>query len=263
MCMRRISNHRNAIIKMKIIINADDCGMSKVVNSHIEQVITKGKITSTTIMANMADFDGAVNLYKKYKDIISFGWHINLTEGEPLIYSQILLDKGFYVEKDGHIEMNGKSFWRKWITSEMQTAVREELLTQYTKLKDNGVNISHVDSHHHIHTSLPMLFVIPSLLKEIGINKVRRIRNNFPGKVKRIPRDMWKWLYMCQNRDLYMSDVFCYFKDFATNSMFVNGEIVELECHPGHPKYMEEEEMLLETAFCQYSNLKLINYNNI
>lgn len=49
---------------MKIIINADDCGYSEKVNAAIEDCILKNAITSTTIMANMDDFEGALRLYK-------------------------------------------------------------------------------------------------------------------------------------------------------------------------------------------------------
>ena len=73
----------------RIIINADDCGMSQTVNEHIDQAILADKITSTTVMVNMDDFDGEVRLYKQYHEHISFGWHINLSEGKPLLYSQI------------------------------------------------------------------------------------------------------------------------------------------------------------------------------
>lgn len=70
---------------IKVIINADDCGYSKLVDDHIANAIRSGKITSTTMMANMNDFEGALALYDTYKDEVSFGFHLNLTEGTPLL----------------------------------------------------------------------------------------------------------------------------------------------------------------------------------
>lgn len=247
---------------MKIIINADDCGMSEIVNKHIEVAINANKITSTTIMANMEDFEGALRLYKAYGSEVSFGWHINLTEGCPLIYSQLLLDKGYFIERDGRVELNGKAFWKKGITSDMKYEIKKELLAQYGKLIDNGIKVSHVDSHHHIHTSLPMLTIIPSLLKEIGVRKVRRMRNNVPSSLNRLPREIWALIYKLQNWEIEMTDVFCYFEDYATNKIFVDGKTMELECHPGHPKYEMEEEMLMKTEFNKDNKVSLINYNN-
>ncbi len=88
---------------MKLIVNADDCGYSKAVNEAICRFIEAGKITSTTVMANMDDFDGAVRLFNQYREKISFGIHLNLTEGHPLLYSQELLDKGYYKEIGGYL----------------------------------------------------------------------------------------------------------------------------------------------------------------
>lgn len=245
----------------RIIINADDCGMSKQVNEHIEQAILAGKITSTTVMANMDDFEGAVQLYKDYGLKISFGWHINLTEGCPLTSSQLLLDKGFFVERDGRVEMNGKAYWKKRLSSDMRSEIRKELMAQYTQLKDSGIAISHVDSHHHIHTAQSMTMIIPSVLKEIGVNKVRRMRNNVPGLIRRFPRQAWGWVYKMQNTDLVMTDVFCYFKDFATHNMHISGKTMEMECHPGHPKYEAEERMLMAQNYD--NNMQLISYNEL
>lgn len=79
---------------MKLIINADDCGYSSVVNRRIEEEIWHHRITSTTVMANMDDFEGAVRLYEKYGKDISFGVHLNMTEGKPLLDSEELLSAG-------------------------------------------------------------------------------------------------------------------------------------------------------------------------
>lgn len=242
----------------RIIVNADDCGMSRQVNEHIEQAIFAGKISSTTVMANMDDFDGAVKLYQQYKDRISFGWHINLTEGVPLLESQLLLDNGYYIEQDGKIVFNGKAFWKRHLTNEMKMAIHKELIAQYEKLRDNGLIVSHADSHHHIHTSSSMLTIIPSVLKETGIKKVRRMRNNVPGLFQQIPRNMWGWMYKIQNNNLSMTDAFGYFTDFAKGKIFVKGNTMELECHPGHPKHIEEENLLMSQNYG--NDIQLISY---
>ena len=51
---------------MKLIINADDCGKNKEVNAAIGHFIEAGKITSTTVMANMDDLEGASRLFDEY-----------------------------------------------------------------------------------------------------------------------------------------------------------------------------------------------------
>ena len=161
----------------KIIINADDLGMSGTVNREIESCIQKGLITSTTIMANMPDFEGARKLYETYKDAISFGWHMNLTEGEPLTKSQALLDFGYFVETKDGVRMNGMAFWKqKFFPKTIREEIKKELRAQIGKIRDNGIRLSHADSHQHIHTS-------PALLLKV----FERLRHD--------------WLQMAANQD--------------------------------------------------------------
>lgn len=248
-------------IRKRIIINADDCGMSRTVNEHIEKVIQANKITSTTLMANMEDFDGAVALSKKYGDRISFGWHINLTEGKPLLYSQLLLDKGFFIETEHGVEMNGRKFLHKWLPLDARNEIKKELMEQYTKLRDSGIDISHIDSHHHVHTSVWGVRVFPSLLRETGISAMRCMFNNKPQSIDTIMRKGWAALMKMQVQGLRMPDVQSDFERFSEKGIIAKGNVIELECHPGHPKFMEEEKLLMQYSFAdQY---ELITYRQL
>ena len=246
-----------------IIINADDCGASSLVDEHIEQAILAGKITSTTVIVNMDDFEGAVSLYKKYSDRISFGWHINLSEGKPLLYSQLLLDKGYYIEKDGGAEFNGKAFWKKKLTHEVKEAIRNELKAQYSKLLDGGIILSHADGHHHIHTSPSLMFLVPSLLEELGVKKMRRMRNYVPFSLDYLTRKFVVGTVAITHPHIKMTDTFSYFQEYIDNPNLPSGKTVELECHPGHPKYAEEEKILLNSNLEKQFGAKLISYKDL
>lgn len=68
---------------MKIIVNADDLGMSEPVNEAIFQGMQLGTITSATVLSNGPAVRAAtkqLHLFPK----CSFGVHLNLTEFEPL-----------------------------------------------------------------------------------------------------------------------------------------------------------------------------------
>lgn len=246
----------------RIIINADDCGKSLAVNNEIEQSINNHIISSTTIMANMPGFEGAVNLYRDYKDIVSFGWHVNLTEGEPLTNSQLLLDKGYYKEIEGRVVFNGKSFWKSFLSPSMSEEIIKELKTQYEKLCDNGIDISHVDSHQHIHTSPGHFLLFPSLLKQLHIERCRRIRNNANSLHGRVARNMWIIPY--KFKGIRMTDLFCSFLDYYNNRDLLRGDTVELMVHPGHPgkNYIEEYELLKSTDLSSLTG-SLITYRSI
>ena len=129
---------------MKLIINADDCGKSKEVNEAIAQFIEAGKITSTTVMANMDDLEGAAQLFDKYGKKVSFGVHLNLTEGHPLLYSNMLIEKGLYKEiGKGKIAFNLRPYRNKMMGEDIRKELEKELYAQIEKVMDYGIRISH------------------------------------------------------------------------------------------------------------------------
>src|SRR5712672_1191198 len=68
----------------KIIVNADDFGMSAEVNRAIVEAFENNVISSTTLMANMPGFDEACELAHRHRLVSKIGLHLNLTSGYPL-----------------------------------------------------------------------------------------------------------------------------------------------------------------------------------
>ena len=246
----------------RIIINADDCGMSEHVNASIEDGINLGKISSTTIIANMHDFDGAIKLYKTYCDIVSFGWHINLDEGEPLTRSQLLLDIGFFIEQDGKLLLNGGAFRHSFFNKEMRDDIKKELRTQWEKIKDNGVVITHADGHHYIHSQPSMIQIIPSLFHELGIDRCRHVANYGIKGISGFARSMWAFYY--KMRGIRMPETFCAFSDYYNDPNLPQGNTIELMCHPGHHsiEYQKEYDQLRSFNLNTW-DAKLITYRTI
>lgn len=246
----------------RIIINADDCGKSQYVNGQIEEAILAEKITSTTLMANMDDFEGAVALYKKYNNRISFGWHINLTEGKPLLKSQLLLDKGYYVEENGEVVFNGRAFENKLLSNGIKEAIVLELNEQCKKLRDSGIVISHADSHQHIHTTPSLFLLIPSVLQNLGIDKCRRIKNTVTPAYNRWIRNAWALPYKIKG--IKLTDTFCTFGQYFPKMTLAVGDTVELMCHPGHDGdwYIKEYELLKSTDL-RKTDFQFITYREL
>src|SRR5260370_42450098 len=68
----------------KIIVNADDFGMSAEVNRAIVEAFENNVISSTTLMANMPGFDEACELAHRHRLVSKIGLHLNLTAVYPL-----------------------------------------------------------------------------------------------------------------------------------------------------------------------------------
>lgn len=250
---------------IRFIINADDCGYSSHVNSHIKSAIKKRLISSTTIMANMPAFEEAINLYKEFYEQISFGCHLNLTEGTPLLFNEELLKVGFYKMEGGRILMNGKYFRYKFLSKSISDGIYRELKAQIERILDSGVRISHLDSHHHIHTAPFILPIVSLLSREFGILKVRNMRNYIPFSMSCICRKMWRQYLYCLNSDIYTTDYFSSFAEFyslVSCGLIKDNVTIELMCHPGGC-YPEEDILLEQISVCNKYKGLLVTYNQV
>ncbi len=129
---------------MKLIVNADDYGLSEGVNYGIISAHLNGIVTSTTIMANMPYFEHGIPLLKATPTLAT-GVHLTLSCGKPLLktHKTIVTEEG--------------KFYRK-ITNELVDStfdldeVFNEYCAQIELVLSKGIKISHLDSHHHAHT---------------------------------------------------------------------------------------------------------------
>src|SRR5258708_6022248 len=74
---------------IRLIINADDLGITSVVNDAIFDHIDRGFVSSATLLANgpaVADAAKRIQLFRK----ASFGVHLNATEFAPLTKDRAL-----------------------------------------------------------------------------------------------------------------------------------------------------------------------------
>ena len=127
----------------KVIINADDFGYSSAVNLGIIKAYKEGILTSTTLMANMPGCDEAINLAKENPDL-GVGGHLVLTCGKPLTKGESFVDgKGDFYSlteyKKHRNEMSDEEIFQEWSY-------------QIDYLMDHGLKLTHLDSHHHVHT---------------------------------------------------------------------------------------------------------------
>ena len=128
---------------MKLIINADDFGLSKSISDGIVDGIKNGYITSTSIMANMEYAEYAIKEAIK-NNIDCIGLHINFTVGKPIINNKNLVDdNGVFLYNIKQIE-NPKLIYED---------AYNEIIAQIDKVEEysNGlIKIDHLDMHHHL-----------------------------------------------------------------------------------------------------------------
>ncbi len=168
---------------MKIIINADDYGWDEDANQGILTLVRAGALSSLSIMANMAD-DYALKNMAIHTNTVSTGIHVTLNEGKPVsnpIQIRSLLDKNgcFF---------SSSELLRKFSCGYVKPYhIELEIRNQIGRLRDFGIDISHADSHQHLHQYPFLGKIILSVLQKEGIKKVRRClpetTNDFRRKV--------------------------------------------------------------------------------
>ncbi len=161
----------------KLIINADDFGISKETNVAIKKGYEAGFITSTSLIVNLDSFEHAIFDILPTIPQIDIGFHFNIIEGKSLTNQPLLCDKnGEFNQTYGELIL--KSFNPKFIKQvEIEFRAQIEKALQHCK-------ISHIDSHVHTH-AIPNIFkLISKLADEYNIPYIRTQRE--------IPYIVWK-----------------------------------------------------------------------
>mgnify|MGYP001573748938 CR=1 FL=1 len=146
---------------MKLIIHADDFGLSKGITNNILDSFDNGILSSTSVFANGYAFDYAINEYKK-RSHFRLSIHINLVEGKPLLPA----DKVYMlINREGEFCHSFPFLWLKYISGNqkikqtLKHQVKLEISAQINKVKecfDRDFKIN-IDSHLHYHL-IPFVF---------------------------------------------------------------------------------------------------------
>jgi predicted glycoside hydrolase/deacetylase ChbG (UPF0249 family) len=158
----------------RLIINADDFGLTPGVNRAIAELHRAGALTSATLMATGAAFDDAVAIARIHPTL-GVGCHIVLTDGIPVSPTASIPTL---------LGPDGKSFRPSlidFVQALLRGAIREdeierEALAQKERLQRAGISVTHLDTHKHTH-----LFPAVSrpLLRLAQRCSIRAVRNPF------------------------------------------------------------------------------------
>lgn len=179
----------------RIIVNADDFGLDAKTNFAIYQALQSNLISNTTLLANLDGFDDAVEMIQDRDQIINkIGLHINLTQGKPLT-SEIAQNPKFCLNGNFHGKIRESPIFT--LKKKDQIQVINEIAAQIHKVKKAGINVTHVDGHHHIHTELGIYLSLKELFKKEGIKSVRISRTNFKQSkgIKSVLKKFYKWFF--------------------------------------------------------------------
>jgi predicted glycoside hydrolase/deacetylase ChbG (UPF0249 family) len=250
---------------MKVIINADDFGMNEKVNGAIVDLLTRQKITSSTLLANAPFIQQACAESQRFPQC-SFGVHLNATEFRPISVSPKLAP---LLDERGEFIMNKIREVR--IDSDLKEGIYEEFSAQVELIKGLGVNISHFDSHNYV-TTIPGLFsVLKRVQKRFQVRKVRITRNIYSpdeaaGAAFRLRKNAYNFVLRHYFRTATTSGFsgFDLFHALGTQKDLKHKSF-EVVVHPGNDYYAPEELETLEGPWREQLKfpVRLVNYSEL
>ena len=129
--------------KKRLIVNADDLGLSPGVNRGILEAHLRGVVSSSTLMVNMPSALSGAALVRAEAPRLGLGLHLNLSHGRPLLPPE---EVPSLVRADGRFVSvsRGLASARCWHPKE----VRAELEAQLARFGElTGGLPDHLDSH--------------------------------------------------------------------------------------------------------------------
>ncbi len=156
----------------KLIINADDVGLSPSINEAVRRCYSYGIITGVSVMACGKYFREAAAILREIENE-EVGVHLTLTGSfspcieDTLCINDILDDRGVFVSDYRQLLL--LSFRRRLDKDQ----VYQEFTAQVRRVKNEGLEIIHLDSHEHIHMFPGILDVVIKIAREFNIPYIR------------------------------------------------------------------------------------------
>jgi len=154
----------------RLIVNADDFGLTENVNEGILDAYLDGIVTSTTLMANGIAFESAVAASKPFHRL-GVGVHLNLSEGEPVTDATKIPT---LVDRRGRLHMTPARLWAGIAAGQVSLSeIEAELRAQVIKIVRAGIAPTHFDGHKHVHVLPRVSDIVIRLAQDFRVPAVR------------------------------------------------------------------------------------------
>jgi chitin disaccharide deacetylase len=165
----------------ELILNADDFGLTRGINSGIIRAHRDGILTSATLMAMGPAFDDAVE-QAHANPTLGVGCHLVLTGGLAAASAEEIPS---LVDKNGRLPESLSALVANVTTGSVPTSeIEAEFRAQIGKIRRAGIEPSHLDTHKHTHVHPRVMNALGRVAREFGITRVRNPVENL--------RDSWR-----------------------------------------------------------------------
>jgi hopanoid biosynthesis associated protein HpnK len=155
----------------RLIVNADDFGLTAGVNRAIAELHSGGLLTSTTLMARAQATEDAIER-ALVMPALGVGCHVVLVDGEPVLPPRQV--SSLIDSQTGAFYRKLSAFLQRLFTGRIRAAeIEAEAAAQIALLQKRGLRLTHVDTHKHTHMFPAVLRPVLRAARAAGIAAVR------------------------------------------------------------------------------------------
>ncbi len=157
-------------MQRRLVINADDLGLTVGVNDGIFDAHDRGVLTSASVFAN-APATGDALARALRRPSLGVGCHLTLVDGQPTLPSAHVPS---LIEDDGRFPSSWKPFIVSCLLGRISLVeVERELTAQIDRIRSAGLTLTHLDAHKHVHAYPPIFAIVTRLAERFRIPVVR------------------------------------------------------------------------------------------
>jgi len=157
-------------IPRRLIVNADDFGLSRSVNEAVVRAHREGILTSASLMVNEAGCDEAVKLAKENPQL-GVGLHLTLLMGHSALPPEKI--PGLVNSRGEFSDKPVATGFRYFFQRDLREQLRAEIHAQFKRFDATGLPLDHVNGHLHLHLH-PTVFRI--LMEDTDKRRIRHVR---------------------------------------------------------------------------------------
>lgn len=182
----------------RLVVNADDLGVTRGVNRAIGELYRAGALSSATLMASGPAFADAVEMAHAHPGL-GVGCHVVLTDGVPLSPPAAIGSLlGRALAGEARLRPSLLQFARAALLGQLNEAeIEREAEMQITRVLDAGIQPTHVDTHKHTHLFPLVLRAVLRAAERLGVPAIRNpfeprwaMRLRHGGVVRRLQMQM-------------------------------------------------------------------------
>ncbi len=181
----------------RLIVNADDFGLSSSVNAAVIQAHRNGILTTASLMVNEPGCAEAVRLAQE-NPRLGTGLHLTLLMGHsalaPAAIPGLVNARGEFSNSPVGVGMN------YFFKGKLRSQLRAEIHAQFEKFHATGLKLDHVNGHLHLHLH-PVIFSI--LMEDAGKLGIRHLRLTRDCLARSRRMAAGRWFYRVSHAGIY------------------------------------------------------------